>query len=626
MYLSIIIIKRDNCSQAKDSILPTVYLQKLRIFRQELSIMISTKNFCTINKQNIDIVKCNTDITSMTTDFNLNTYLNSETDSNDKPIEDYLLSLFIKDYKEIKNKVQKENSNNSSNDVDADVDGLNSLTPLTPLTPLKANKNQDTKMGLYKSSEKKSSKDKILESLFKNATYLLYYKGLYYVYSPFQYWQEIKEEDLKLVIGKLFLYLNIPFKQHRILDYLHLIYICHSKWQISIPSKILPFANINLDLTTYEPINLLKPNFFSRLTIDYIVNEFNLDLFLKSFLFQWLKDTCGSNLDIIFYYMYLVLTCDNKHQIALYIWGPGGTGKTTLENLFIALAGRRNVAISDLNRLESNQFELRQIEGKTLTIFSEAEGIKKANKLKSLISGDYLTVEGKFESARGFNYKGLVLFTSNELLKTGDLSTGILRRIIYINFSNIIIDKDPLLGSKLESQIDLLATCLIYFKKINKFKEIEHTFNQGASIIMETYGETEAIETANPLIKFIDTFFLEDEDKSKYLLITGESNIELINNLRYNPRRGIYGNYKIWCSNEGYQVLAVQRFSLVFRDLILSYFHWDIEKKRIAKGAIIHGIKWNPTIFSEDVYKEINAEYNQNLNKEGQSPFPTLIH
>ncbi|MBS8097908.1 DNA primase, partial [Streptococcus suis] len=79
--------------------------------------------------------------------------------------------------------------------------------------------------------------------------------------------------------------------------------------------------------------------------------------------------------------------------------GGGGTGKGTLQELFINLIGRQNIASIKITDLDvNNRFTLAQAIGKQAIIGDDVQAgavIRDTSKLFSLVGGDTVTVEKK---------------------------------------------------------------------------------------------------------------------------------------------------------------------------------------------------------------------------------------
>ena len=132
-----------------------------------------------------------------------------------------------------------------------------------------------------------------------------------------------------------------------------------------------------------------------------------------------------------------VLLWDNQYQIALYLHGPGGTGKSTFEKLLMSLVGANNSSVLNLSDL-NKQFSLSKILDKSLVLFSDVQYFSgDPSKLRLLISGDVMNAERKYKDSFDLQPESLVILTSNLLWSSKDSSTGLQRRIIYINMKTV---------------------------------------------------------------------------------------------------------------------------------------------------------------------------------------------
>ncbi len=128
------------------------------------------------------------------------------------------------------------------------------------------------------------------------------------------------------------------------------------------------------------------------------------------------------------------LTHSVKHQMALWMVGPRGCGKSTLtaglETMLGDLAGTLN-----LDQVKS-QFGLSGIHGKTLLTCTEMPSghLKAAHVLNALITGDRVTIEAKYKSSYGYNNTAKLMWSMNALPGLYDASNGIFRRakILYV--------------------------------------------------------------------------------------------------------------------------------------------------------------------------------------------------
>lgn len=130
----------------------------------------------------------------------------------------------------------------------------------------------------------------------------------------------------------------------------------------------------------------------------------------------------------------LCLTTDTRHEIALWLCGPPGCGKSTfIEGLQAALGSRAMVlGISDI---ENSSFGLTNIPGKTLAVSTEQpEQMRSGNTLIQLISGERIVVNRKYKDPYEVVPHLKILWAMNEFPAIPKAASGLSRRIKVIEF------------------------------------------------------------------------------------------------------------------------------------------------------------------------------------------------
>ena len=139
------------------------------------------------------------------------------------------------------------------------------------------------------------------------------------------------------------------------------------------------------------------------------------------------------------------LTIDTSQEIAVWLYGPQGSGKSTiLEGLTAMLGGR--VTPLGLADIENSRFGLSSLQGKTLLVASEQPSIymKASHVLNAIISGEPITIERKFRDAYQYRPFAKVAWAMNELPRVPDSLNGLFRRVKVIKFPNLAEkDRDP---------------------------------------------------------------------------------------------------------------------------------------------------------------------------------------
>ncbi|HEZ7985908.1 MAG TPA: phage/plasmid primase, P4 family [Ruminococcus sp.] len=125
---------------------------------------------------------------------------------------------------------------------------------------------------------------------------------------------------------------------------------------------------------------------------------------------------------------------------ALFMVGPGDTGKTQLKSLTEMLLGEENTSPADLPDLEK-RFGSSALYGKRLVGSSDMSfaTVSEIKLFKQITGGDEISIEKKCKDAFNYRYNGLLWFCTNELPKFGgDKGEWVYKRIIPFKCSRVI--------------------------------------------------------------------------------------------------------------------------------------------------------------------------------------------
>ena len=181
----------------------------------------------------------------------------------------------------------------------------------------------------------------------------------------------------------------------------------------------------------------------------------NKDLFFRSrLLYQWDKEgKCPKFLTwldsslrkgqgrLIQAFSRALLTGYTSGERFLHLVGPGGTGKSTMQQLMIALAGFNSTHTSSLELIETNKFESYNLIGKRLLLLTDESNYnKRMDVLKKLTSAsDTLRAERKYgKEIISFKPECLVCIASNEHISSNDSTSGLERRRLTIVMDQVV--------------------------------------------------------------------------------------------------------------------------------------------------------------------------------------------
>lgn len=148
-------------------------------------------------------------------------------------------------------------------------------------------------------------------------------------------------------------------------------------------------------------------------------------------------------LNLLRAFLNIVFTNNTKYQVALYIYGPGGTGKSTLIQMLLHLLGPEASISSSLEQLNS-RFGLSRISHKIFLVLNDMSHFKgkEPQRLKEVIAGDSVESEKKYKEATNIIPQVIVTITGNSIRELINPTGGINRRIIYFPADYIPLKKD----------------------------------------------------------------------------------------------------------------------------------------------------------------------------------------
>jgi putative DNA primase/helicase len=179
---------------------------------------------------------------------------------------------------------------------------------------------------------------------------------------------------------------------------------------------LLPFLNGVLNTRTLE-FSSHSPEYYTThiIPVNYSKEDSIKDTKFAEFLLSIVNNNI-LRLKILRACLFLIFTNNLIYQIALYIYGPGGTGKSTFTNLLIYLLGKDVTLSSSMSQITS-KFGVASLVGKFLLILNDVSLYRgqEPKSIKNIITQDPMEAEIKYKQPFTFTPNAFLIVTSNVL-------------------------------------------------------------------------------------------------------------------------------------------------------------------------------------------------------------------
>lgn len=226
-------------------------------------------------------------------------------------------------------------------------------------------------------------------------------------------------------------------------------------WFTSSVSRRINFNNGVLELDTME----FRPHsqeYGFRYVLPYDYDRLASAPRFEKFLSEIMNDR-QELIDVLLEYAgYSFSNDDCWAEKALIMTGEGSNGKSTLMNVFRALAGRENYASLTLGDLKA-ETNRHQLDGALFNLAEETptHAMAESSLFKNLVTGGETTVKMLYKQPYTIANKCKLMFACNELPKTRDTTKGFFRRLLLVPFSREFegAAKDPFIKEKLYEEL-----------------------------------------------------------------------------------------------------------------------------------------------------------------------------
>jgi len=259
------------------------------------------------------------------------------------------------------------------------------------------------------------------------------------------------------------------------------------------------------------------------------------------------------------------LTIDTSHEIAVWLQGVPGSGKSTILEGFKAMLGSRSAKLG-LMDIERSKFALTNLPGKTLIYSAEQPEsfITASYIVNEIISGETITVERKYYDAIDIIPHTKIMWAMNDLPRVSSANDGIMRRVKVIRFPALHENK----------------------KNIDLKEQIK---TEGAGILnwaleglarLQARGKFEIPQCVQDATKD----FQEHNDIPKMFLDDIDARIDLLDKNCRTPSQYLYDQYDLWCKRNGHKSLSSTRMADEWKRL-------GFEKVKTAQGMFWVGVE-----------------------------------
>lgn len=296
----------------------------------------------------------------------------------------------------------------------------------------------------------------------------------------------------------------------------------------------------------------------------------------EQFLAQVLVDEKGlPDSDLImllqeaFYYS---LTSDTSYRVSFWCVGASGTGKSTLVNVLLQLAGDAAMTI-DLDSLKDNQYQVADIAGKRVVSFSEPDSRQPLADgwYKKLVSKD--PIPARQIHGKPFNFIPICKLwgSMNDTPRVVDRSDAVYGRVIIIPMNKVVSakDRDGRLDEKLRGELAGIFNWALKggarLKKRGRFTVAEQS--EAARDAYRQENDTESLYLSERCTRG-DNYTVSADD--------------------------LFQDYKAWCLDNGYGLKPKVRVGKEWKrlGLIPERERVDGKQSRIWHGvALTHTIK-----------------------------------
>jgi putative DNA primase/helicase len=226
-----------------------------------------------------------------------------------------------------------------------------------------------------------------------------------------------------------------------------------------------------------------------------------------------------------------------RFEKAFMFTGTGANGKSTFLILLEKFVGSGNVSKVPLQDLDEHRFKRAELFGKLLNLFADldARDLQSSTYFKTIVSGDAIDAERKFQDPFFFRPFARLAFSANEIPKSPDNSYAYFRRWCIIPFPKRFEgkDADKSLADKMTEPSELSGLLNRALKGLHR--------------LFESEGFTESVTIRESL----DNYKKQNDTVAAFI----NDYCELRQDLEI-ERTALYDSYVSYCKKEGYEAIS----------------------------------------------------------------------
>jgi len=337
-------------------------------------------------------------------------------------------------------------------------------------------------------------------------------------------------------------------------------YLELDKVKFNMDPFIIVFKNCVLDLVTMTAVPH-TPNTLETIVLDVDYNPHAISKTAEEFF----ETACCGDQDLkqlLFEAIGYSFLKTAELAKSFILTGEGRNGKSTFLDLINAIVGDENATAIDLKSL-SNNFRISNLYGKLVSLAGDISStpMSDSDLYKSLVSGDKVMVEKKYDQAFEERLYATMFYSANKLPRTPDTTYGFYRRFCILPFNANLDAVQDVDGMAFKRQ--LLSEESKQWAAYAAVQAIAKVFNTNKKFI-----------EPKVCTDMLNEYRIHNSSSLLWSHKIYAAKETLINEDTIDA----YAKYKIWCDQDGYRHQGASRFQ---EELCLE---WELEVVPNGKG------------------------------------------